>query len=134
MKFTQIVKYRFSNTQRGFSFFEAFIIVIVVLLIVIFALGKYFELRERAQLKTLQYALSEGNRRINEHFANAVISGNTPGSIFYSDTSLGTQDNEHNFTLSYTTSGNNIIITVRGITKYIRGLTRSKIIPKPGSE
>ena len=126
-----MVKYEVSNSQRGSSFFEAFIMVIVVLIIVVFALGKYFDLREQAQYKTLQYALAEGERRIKEHFANAVLSGSTPGGIFYSDTSLGTHDD--NFTLSYITSGSNIIITVIGTTKYIEGLTKSKIIPKPGA-
>ena len=119
--------------ESGFTLLEIIAVLVILGILAVVAVPKYFDLQAEARNKAMRTALAEGIGRVNGYFAQQVLAGNTPGDIVYNDTTLGT--NMGDFTLSITDSvGTNFRITVTGRTGTpLAGVTISRIIVKPGS-
>ena len=123
------------TNKKGFTLLEIIAVLIILGILMAVAIPKYFDLQIIAKDKTMDAVIAEGVGRIHMHFGKEVTGGNTPGQIFYNDTTLGTDAGD--FSLSYTSTGGtaDITVTVTGRTgTSLPGQTKSRTVNRPGTD
>ncbi len=124
------------RNESGFTLLEIIAVIVILSILAVVAVPKYFDLQDKARQRAIGAALAEGIGRVNGYFAEQVLDGNRPGDIDYSDTTLGTDLGD--FTLSVSPEGSDnesstFTITVTGKEGSPVGtLTTSQIVHKPG--
>jgi prepilin-type N-terminal cleavage/methylation domain-containing protein len=125
------------GNEAGFTLLEIIAVIVILSILGVVAVPKYFDLQEKAREKAIGAALAEGIGRVNGHFASQVLDGIRPADIVYSAATLG--DDLGDFTLSVVegTDPNdgtpNLTITVAGKPDSPIGtISDTRTIPKPG--
>ena len=130
---------RIINNQKGFTLIEIIAVLVILGILAVVAVPKYFDLQSQAQEKAMQAAMAEAIGRVNGKFAQALLSGSAWNEIVYdnTDTSIGT-DLGDDFTISsvtYSTTDTDpwINIVVTGVAAAVSGQTISKRFDLPGA-
>ncbi len=124
------------QNESGFTLLEIIAVIVILSILAVVAVPKYFDLQEQARLKTLKTAVAEGVGRVNGYFAQQVLSGQTPGQILYTDTTLGSDLGD--FTMTVAPEGanpanTNFRITIQGKAGTpLAGYTDGRVVLKPG--
>ena len=123
--------------ESGFTLLEIIAVLVILSILAVVAVPRYFDLQTEAKNKAIKTALAEGIGRVNGYFAQQVLAGSTPGNIDYTDATLGT--NLGDFTLDVDDTagaaggGSQFSITVTGRANTpLDGVSTSKIITRPG--
>ena len=130
------------QNESGFTLLEIIAVLVILSILAVVAVPKYFDLQTEARNKAIKTALAEGIGRVNGYFAQQVLAGNTPGQIDYSVSNLG--EDMGDFTLSVSgdgatpsgaaSGGTNFTITVTGKTGTpLENVSTSRVITRPGS-
>lgn len=78
------------GNNAGFTLLEIIAVMVIMSILAVVAVPKYFDLQETAREKALETALAEAVSRVNSYFAKEVLDGTVPSDIVYSDDNLGT--------------------------------------------
>ncbi len=125
----------------GFTLLEIIAVIVILSIIAVVAVPRYFDLQEEARNKTIKTGLAEAIGRVNGHFAEALLAGSMPWEVDLRAEVLGT--NLGDFILSTTPDAQGATtkdavapsfrITVEGRdTTALRGLSAYTILPRPG--
>ena len=124
------------HNESGFTLLEIIAVIVILSILAVVAVPKYFDLQEQARLKTLKTAVAEGVGRVNGYFAQQVLSGQSPSQIRYTESTLGSDLGD--FTLSVDANGSNpaatnFRITIQGKTgTALAGYSDGRVVLKPG--
>ena len=121
--------------NAGFTLLEIIAVLVIMSILAVVAVPKYFDLQQQAKEKAMGTGVAEAVGRVNGYFAQQVLSNVTPSAINYTDTTLGTDLGD--FTLSVTggASGAGSTITLRITGKSgtpVAGLGTTQLVPRPG--
>jgi prepilin-type N-terminal cleavage/methylation domain-containing protein len=86
------------RNNAGFTLLEIIAVMVIMSILAVVAVPKYFDLQSEAKQKAMETAMAESISRVNSWFAKQVLAGNDPDSIQYTDTNIGTDLGD--FTLS----------------------------------
>lgn len=75
--------------QDGFTLLEIIAVIVIMSILAVVAVPKYFNLQDEARKKAFAAGISEAIGRVNGHFAESVLSGRKPAEIGYNATTLG---------------------------------------------
>ncbi len=121
--------------EAGFTLLEIIAVIVILSIMAVVAVPKYFDLQEQAREKTMKTAVAEALGRVNGYFAEQILSGNTPGQITYSVSSLGADLGDFTLTVVDNNAGNadQFYIEVQGKTGTpLDGYTAGRMVTKPG--
>ena len=126
--------------NSGFTLLEIIAVLVIMSILAVVAVPKYFDLQDQARQKALGTGVAEAVGRVNGYFAEQVLSDVRPINITYSDDTLGTDLGD--FTLSVNagstgatsgTTNGDIILDITGrVGTPVAGLTAQKSVPRPG--
>lgn len=125
--------------EAGFTLLEIIAVLVIMSILAVVAVPKYFDIQEQAREKAMGMGIAEAVGRVNGYFAQQVLNNQLPGDIEYSDTTLGTDLGD--FTLSVTETGptgsttqtGTLNLTVRGKDGTpVENLTSTISIARPG--
>ncbi len=127
------------NNDSGFTLLEIIAVIVILSIIAVVAVPRYFDLQEEARNKTIRTGLAEAIGRVNGHFAEALLAGSMPWEIDLRASVL--KSDMGDFTL-YTddtaaapgakdTVATRFRIWVEG-TGPLRGMTAGTLLPRPG--
>lgn len=124
--------------NAGFTLLEIIAVLVIMSILAVVAVPKYFDLQEQARQKAMGTGVAEAVGRINGYFAEQVLSNNSPDTIVYSTTNIG--DDLGDFTLavsgdgvSSATTDARIILTITGKTDTpVDGIVTTYSVPRPG--
>ncbi len=71
------------NDDSGFTLLEIIAVIVILSILGVVALPKYFNLQEQAKDKAMGAGISEAMGRVNGYFAQEVLSGANPDDIDY---------------------------------------------------
>ncbi|MFZ1983255.1 MAG: prepilin-type N-terminal cleavage/methylation domain-containing protein, partial [Desulfatitalea sp.] len=74
--------------NAGFTLLEIIAVIVILSILAVVAVPRYFDLQAQARNKAMQTAMAEGMGRINGFFAQQLLSGSTPGQINYDNPAL----------------------------------------------
>ena len=83
-------KKKFLRNEQGFTLIEIIAVLVILGILAAVAVPKYFDLQTKAREKAIYTALSEVKVRINQHFAQKLLEGETKGQITFNETDIGT--------------------------------------------
>ncbi len=123
--------------ESGFTLLEIIAVLVILSIMAVVAVPKYFDLQEQAREKAMKTALAEALGRVNGYFAQEVLSGRTPGQIDYTIANLGADIGD--FELTHVVGGasnsgqSTFYIEVKGNDDTVlKGYTDSRRVTKPG--
>lgn len=124
--------------ESGFTLLEIIAVLVILSILAVVAVPKYFDLQAQAKQKAVATALAEGIGRVNGYFAQRILAGDTPGEINYGGT--GVTGGMGDFTLTFLSgaygagaSGTNFTIKVAGNPNTaVAGASTTKLIRRPG--
>lgn len=67
--------------ESGFTLLEIIAVIVILSIIAVVAVPRYFDLQEEARKKTIKSGLAEAVGRVNGHFAEALLAGSMPDEI-----------------------------------------------------
>ena len=67
--------------QSGFTLLEIIAVIVILSIIAVVAVPRYFDLQEEARNKTVKTGLAEAIGRVNGHFAEALLGGSMPWEV-----------------------------------------------------
>ena len=76
--------------DSGFTLLEIIAVLVIMSILAVVAVPKYFDLQDLAKKKAMGVAVAEGVGRINGYFAEQVLSDVDPSEIDYMGTGVGT--------------------------------------------
>lgn len=121
----------------GFTLLEIIAVLVIMSILAVVAVPKYFDLQEQARLKAMGTGIAEGVGRINGYFAEQVLSNVPPTQINYQGTGVGTDLGD--FWMEVSGAGapaggtGDITITVHGRNDTpVEGLSTVQDVPRPG--
>ncbi|MGD9365992.1 MAG: type II secretion system protein [Desulfobacteraceae bacterium] len=125
--------------EAGFTLLEIIAVIVILSIIAVVAVPRYFDLQQQAREKTIKTGLAEAIGRVNGHFAEALLAGSLPWQIDLRADVLGADMGD--FTL-YTSDGAeagsdednvsaNFRIWVEG-SGPLRGMSAGTQLPRPG--
>ncbi len=126
--------------DSGFTLLEIIAVIVILSIIAVVAVPRYFDLQEEARRKTIKTGLAEAIGRVNGHFAEALLAGSMPWEIDLRASVLGsdmgdftlyTDDSRAVAGVSRGAVATNFRIGVMG-TGPLRGMTAETILPRPG--
>ncbi len=128
---------QYHQDESGFTLLEIIAVIVILSIMAVVAVPKYFDLQEQAREKTLKTALAEGVGRINGYFAQQILSGDSPSSIDYTNATLGTDLGDFTLDVSAggaSASGTSVFtITVQGKANTpLEGYSDTRTVFKPG--
>lgn len=122
--------------ESGFTLLEIIAVLVILSILAVVAVPKYFDLQTQARNRAIATALAEGIGRINGYFAQQVLAGATPGQIDYTSGALTTDMGDFTLTIGGAAGPNatgNITVSVVGNAgTALAGVTTSRSIPRPG--
>ena len=125
-----------SLDQAGFTLLEIIAVLVIMSILAVVAVPKYFDLQEQARQKAMGTGVAEAVGRVNGYFAEQVLSNVTPSSIVYSTTNLGADLGDFtltNVTESTVGSIQYLTLTVSGKAGTpVEGLVTTQTVPRPG--
>ncbi len=128
------------NNESGFTLLEIIAVIVILSIIAVVAVPRYFDLQEQAREKTVRTGLAEAIGRVNGHFAQALLAGSMPREIDLSASVLGndlgdfwltTDDAAARAIVNGGTAKFLITVTGKDNTA-LRGISASTILPRPG--
>jgi prepilin-type N-terminal cleavage/methylation domain-containing protein len=78
------------KNEEGFTLIEIIAVLVIMGLLAVIAIPKFFDLQDRAKQKVIYNAVSEMKSRINQHFASQLLEDVDVASFDYSEGSVGT--------------------------------------------
>jgi prepilin-type N-terminal cleavage/methylation domain-containing protein len=118
--------------NAGFTLLEIIAVLVIMGILAVVAVPRYFDLQSQAKLKAFATGKAEAIGRVNSYFAQRILAGDLPSAIIYSDSTIGTDLGD--FTLSVSSSGNTITLIVNGDNNTpMAGLSSTISIIRPGS-
>ena len=78
------------HDTSGFTLLEIIAVIVILSIIAVVAVPRYFDLQEEARRKTIKSGLAEAVGRVNGHFAEALLAGSLPNEIDLRASVLGT--------------------------------------------
>lgn len=122
--------------NSGFTLLEIIAVLVILSILAVVAVPRYFDLQTSAREKAIQAAMSEAIGRVNGYFAKSLLGGQAWDTIEYSTNTLGTNLGD-DFGLEIATDGTNTItITLRPDSTAMSGFTNTafltKTIERPG--
>lgn len=124
--------------ESGFTLLEIIAVIVILSIIAVVAVPRYFDLQDEARKKTIKSGLAEAVGRVNGHFAEALLSGSMPDEIDLRASVLGVSIGD--FFVSTDDAAANAIINggaqrfriwVDG-TGPLRGMSAGTLLPRPG--
>ncbi len=89
------------KNEEGFTLLEIIAVIVIMSILAVVAVPKYFDLQEQARLKAFETGKSEAIGRVNGYFAQEILGGAKPTEINYTTTTLD-GDNMGDFTFTVT--------------------------------
>lgn len=89
--------------SKGFTLLEIIAVMVIMSILAVVAVPKYFDLQAQARIRAMETAMAEAVGRVNGYFAQQVLAGIDPATIVYDNTNLGT--NLGDFTLGTVDGG-----------------------------
>ena len=81
--------------EEGFTLLEIIAVIVIMSILAVVAVPKYFNLQDEARRKAFAAGMSEAIGRVNGYFAEQVLGGTKPADISYTNSHLGgTSDSE----------------------------------------
>jgi prepilin-type N-terminal cleavage/methylation domain-containing protein len=78
------------KNKEGFTLIEVIAILVILGLLAVFAIPKFFDLQDRARQKPINAAISDMMGRVNQRFAGQLLDVIIVASVDYSEGSVGT--------------------------------------------
>lgn len=130
-------KKKFDNS--GFTLLEIIAVIVILSIIAVVAVPRYFDLQEEARNKTIKTGLAEAIGRVNGHFAEALLAGSMPWEIDLRASVLGSDMGDFTLYTDASAAGGasrgavatNFRIWVEG-TGPLRGMSAGTQLPRPG--
>lgn len=127
--------------NAGFTLLEIIAVIVILSIIAVVAVPRYFDLQQQAREKTIRTGLAEAIGRVNGHFAEALLAGSLPHEIDLRVDALG-GPNMGDFTLfvdstdaapgaSPSAVSSTFRIGVIG-SGPLSGMTAETVLPRPG--
>ena len=124
--------------QAGFTLLEIIAVLVIMSILAVVAVPKYFDLQNQAREKAMGTGIAEAVGRVNGYFAQQVLANNPPDSIVYSTENL--EADLGDFTLAASGDGVSaagtdarIILTITGNAGTpVAGLVTTISVPRPG--
>lgn len=125
--------------DSGFTLLEIIAVIVILSIIAVVAVPRYFNLQEQAREKTIKTGLAEAIGRVNGHFAEALLAGSMPWEIDLRASVLGSDMGDFTLYTDAAAAGantrsavaTNFRIWVVG-TGPLRGMTAGTQLPRPG--
>lgn len=76
--------------NSGFTLLEIIAVMVIMSILAVVAVPKYFDLQAQAKIRAMETAMAEAVGRVNGYFAQQVLAGIDPATIVYDDANLGT--------------------------------------------
>ena len=76
--------------NAGFTLLEIIAVMVIMSILAVVAVPKYFDLQSQARTKAMETAMAEAVGRVNGYFAKKVLDGELPENIIYTNETLGT--------------------------------------------
>jgi len=137
--------------NAGFTLLEIIAVLVIMGILAVVAVPKYFDLQSQARQKAMETAMAEAIGRVNSYFAEQVLNGAVPSEIDYDspadDPPLGTDLGDFELLVedagplesgtpdcsTFTTGCLRITVTPKSTTTALAGTTLPpRIIPRPG--
>lgn len=67
--------------EAGFTLLEIIAVIVILSIIAVVAVPRYFDLQQQARANTIRTGLAEAIGRVNGHFAEALLAGSLPHEI-----------------------------------------------------
>ncbi len=123
--------------NAGFTLLEIIAVLVIMSILAVVAVPKYFDLQDQARQKAMGTGIAEAVGRVNGYFAQQVLANIAPNTIDYLSTELGTDLGD--FFLTVTGTGapaggtGDITLTVTGRADTpVATLTTVQTVPRPG--
>ena len=97
-----MTKQQISN-DAGFTLLEIIAVMVIMSILAVVAVPKYFDLQADAKKRAMETAMAEAVGRVNGYFAQQILNGSALADIAYTVGNLGTDLGD--FTLSVTDNG-----------------------------
>ena len=69
--------------ESGFTLLEIIAVLVILSIMAVVAVPKYFDLQTQARQEAIKTAMAEAIGRINGHFAQQILSGTPPDEVVY---------------------------------------------------
>jgi prepilin-type N-terminal cleavage/methylation domain-containing protein len=132
---------RVLSDDSGFTLLEIIAVIVILSIIAVVAVPRYFDLQEEARKKTITTALAEGIARVNGRFAKALLIGSMPWQIDLRAEVIGADMGDFTLYTGPGAEGTNsrsqvateFWIRVEGNAGTpLEGATASRVLPRPG--
>ncbi len=126
-----------SLDNAGFTLLEIIAVLVIMSILAVVAVPKYFDLQDQARQKAMGTGIAEAVGRVNGYFAQQVLANIAPDTINYLSTELGTDLGDFYLTVSGAgapaggTGDITLTVTGRADTP-VATLTTSQTVPRPG--
>jgi len=121
--------------QQGFTLLEIIAVLVILSILAVVAVPRYFDLQAQAREKALDGVQAEVIGRVNLHFARQILEGQAPNQIDYRTGAIGDNLGPDFRLTTDDTAGpgtENFVITITAISGALNGLTRTVQIVRPG--
>ena len=106
------------HNDEGFTLLEIIAVIVIMSILAVVAVPKYFDLQDKARIRAFGTAESEVRGRVNSYFASQILDGVRPEAINYTTDTLGGGDmGDFQFSVDadgLATGGNPFTITITG--------------------
>ena len=86
--------------ESGFTLLEIIAVLVILSIMAVVAVPKYFDLQTQARQEAIKTAMAEAIGRVNGHFAKEVLGGTAPKDIQYTKTELGEDLGDFSWTIT----------------------------------
>ena len=126
-----------SIDNSGFTLLEIIAVLVIMSILAVVAVPKYFDLQEQARQKAMGTGIAEAVGRVNGYFAQEVLANTPPNDIDYTGTEIGTDLGDFYLVVSGPGAGaggsGDITLTVYGRDDTpVEGLDTETTVPRPG--
>lgn len=80
------------GNEAGFTLLEVIAVLVILSILAVVAVPKYFDLQGQAREKAMDMAVAEAISRVNSHFATELLAGKRPDEIIYDTATVGGDD------------------------------------------
>lgn len=122
--------------QSGFTLLEIIAVIVILSILGVVALPKYFDLQDQAREQAMGAGVSEAMGRVNGYFAQQILGGERWQAIDYAAELSGGEMGDFELTVTHDDSDPDnrlIVLVVTGKAGTpIAGQTRTVNVPRPG--